>query len=235
MPRVKKENSENTKNTKKTTTKRTTVKKTVSEKKNLEEVMLEKIEKLEEENKKLSALEERKLERQRQRELRKSISDDTQIMFFCADGNAEVTYECPNTHEKWVMRYGDTDWMTFSQLKTMKQMHKGMLENYLFIPIDVDDDRFTIDDVFKILGIENLYNDEMLFEDNIDYILNNLDYKTFTLVLNDFNTKYVKKIIDRSIELAVKNEFNDANKRAYIESLVGQEEMYMDAIKNSKL
>lgn len=198
------------------------------DKKTLEQVMEEKKEKLQE--KPMSELEKRKLERQRQRELLRNISDDLQILVFCNAGHTELVYECPNTKQFYQMTYGDTEWMSYKELKTMKSLHRGMLDNYLLVPIDVDSNDYEVEDILKILGIENLYSEEMLFEDNIDYTLNNLDYDTFTKLLKETNKQYVGRIIDRAIELAIKGQFNDSNKRAYIEKITGKEDMFKDAI-----
>lgn len=219
--------------------------KTTKSEKSLEEVMKEKEEKLIEEAtpiKELSELEQRKLERKKQRDLIKSIKDDLGILMYCNAGNTEVIYECPNSHMLYKMKYGDSEWMTYKEIKTMKSQHEGMLTNYILVPIDVDTDDYELEDVLKILGLDKLYTDSSyLFEDNIEYILNNLKFDTFKLLINDSNSSelkkaYLKRIIDRAVELTVKGQFNDYQKMSYIEDVMGDKdhEMFKDAIESYK-
>lgn len=212
-------------------------------KKTLEEVMAEKEAKLiKEAEPQLSELEQRKLARQKQRNVLKSIKDDLGILMYCNAGNTEVIYECPNSHMLYKMTYGDTEWMTYKEIKTMKSQHEGMLKNYIIVPVDVDSDEFELEDILKVLGLDKLYEDaSYLFEDNIDYILNNLKFETFKLLVNESlatesKEAYLKRIVDRAIELVVKGQFNDYQKMSYMEDVMGdkEHEMFKSAIESYK-
>ena len=187
------------------------------------------IEKQESEKKaEMSELEKRKLERKKQREALKKINEDTVIFMYCNIGGAELIYVDEVSGIPRNMVYGDSDWFTFKELKNMKSRHKRILEDYALIPIDVDSNDFELEDVLKLLGIDNLYKDEAkLFEDNLDYILNNLKFDTFSLILKEENKKYVKRIIDRAKDLFLKGEFNDYQKIQYIEDLCDDKEHVM--------
>lgn len=176
----------------------------------------------------MSELEKRKAERKKQREALKKINDDTTILMYCNVGGAEFIYRDEVNGIPRNMIYGDSDWFTFKELKNMKARHMRILEDYALIPIDVDSEDFELNDVLKLLGIEHLYKDESkLFEDNIDYILNNLKFDTFRLILKEENKKYAQRIIDRAKDLFLKGEFNDYQKIQYIEDLCGDKEHVM--------
>lgn len=218
---------------------------TKNEKKTLEEVMVEKEKQLQKEasvQNPLSELEQRKAERKRQRDILKSINDDLGILMYCNAGNTEVIYQCPNSRQIYKMKYGDSEWMTYKEVKTMKAQHEGMLTNYILVPIDLDSDDFELEDILKIMGLDNLYEDSSyLFEDNIDYILNNLKYDTFTLLIDDSSRtekkkSYLRRIVDRAVELSVKGQFNDFQKMSYIEDVMGDKdhEMFKNAIESYK-
>ena len=187
------------------------------------------IEKQEQEKEKeMSELEKRKAERKKQREALKHINDNTSILMYCNIGGAEFVYRDENDGMSWNMVYGDSDWFTFKEIKNMKSKHKRILEDYALIPIDVDSNDFDLNDVIKLLGLEKLYEDEAkLFEDNIDYIINNLKFETFSLILKEENKKYVQRIVDRAKDLFLNGEFNDYQKIQYIEELCGDKEHMM--------
>lgn len=223
MPRGKKNlDSENIVETKVTKSKRS-----------LDEIMAEKEEQLQ--KKELTELEKRRLERKKQMELVKNIEDTLPILMYCNAGNTTVIYDCQKTMQHYEMRYGDVEYMTYLELKTMKSLHPTMLENYLLIPIDVNSDEFTLEDILKLLKIDGLYGEEMLIDGNIDYILNELKPNTFESLLKDTNRPYVQLVIDRAIELAKKGEFNDYSKMTILENISKIPDLFKDAIENYKL
>jgi hypothetical protein len=121
------------------------------------------------------------------------------------------------------------------ELKTMKSLHPSILEDYLLIPIDVNSDTYTIEDILKILKIDKLYGEEMLIDGNIDYILNDLKLSTFKALLKETDRKYVQLVIDRAIELAKKGEFTDYSKMTHLEEIANTPDMFKDAIENYKI
>lgn len=233
MPKAKK-TIEIEKEVKVTKPKTTKPKTTTKKKRDIEEIMAEKEEKFEEN--KLSALEQRRLERKKQMEMVKNIDDNLPILVYCNAGNSTIVYDCPKTMTHYEMRYGDFEYMTFMELKIMKSQHVGMLENYILIPMDVNSEDYTIEDVLKILKIGHLYGEEMLIDGNIDYIINDSKLNMFKSLLEDAleNKKapYVQLIIDRAIELAKKGEFTDYSKMNYLEEIAKSPDMFRDAIEN---
>jgi len=209
------------------------VTKTTKPKRSLDEIMAEKEEQLQ--TKELTELEKRRLERKKQMELVKNIEDTLPILMYCNAGNTTVIYDCPKTMQHYEMRYGDVEYMTYLELKTMKSLHPTMLENYLLIPIDINSEEFTLEDVLKLLKINGLYGEEMLIDGNIDYILNELKPNTFESLLKDTNRPYVQLVIDRAIELAKKGEFNDYSKMTVLENISKIPDLFKDAIENYKL
>lgn len=206
---------------------------TKKEKRSLEEIMAEKEEVL---NNSMSELEKRRSERRKQSELFKSISNDLPILMYCNAGNTTVVFDCPKTGMSYKFKYGDMEYLTFEELKSMKSEASGLLENYILIPIDVNSDDYTIDDVLKILRIEDLYTEEMLIDGNIDYVLNNTKLNVFKSIVQDSSKRYLRMILDRALELAKTEQLNDLSKMSYLEDVVGNtdHDLFKNVIDNFK-
>lgn len=217
-----------------TTTKKVATVKTVKNtKKTSEKIMEEKLNKLEEKaNKQQNIEDERLAKRKEQREKRKLFNDDLEILLFCNAGNTEVIFktESQGHTNTYVMTFGDTQWVTFNELRQIK--NTSMLKNYILKPIDINIDELTLEDVLQELGIQDLYEDEeMLYEDNLNYILNGLDYNKFKLYVDSVNPRYLNRIVDLAIEQAKKGGFSDANKRMYLEKILNKRDMFSEAIR----
>jgi hypothetical protein len=190
-------------------------------KRSLDEIMAEKEEAL---NNSMSELEKRRAERKKQSEMFKSIRNDLPILVYCNAGNTTVVFDCPKTGMSYKFKYGDMEYLTFEELKSMKSEAFGLLENYILIPIDVNSDDYTIEDVLKILRIDDLYSEEMLIEGNIDYILNNTKLSVFKAVVDDCSKRYLRMILDRALELAKTENLNDLSKMSYLEDVIGNKD-----------
>lgn len=217
-----------------TTTKKVTTVKTVKNtKKTSEKIMEEKLNKLEEKaNEQQNIEDERLAKRKEQREKRKLFNDNLEILLFCNAGNTEVIFktESQGHTNTYVMTFGDTQWVTFNELRQIK--NTSMLKNYILKPIDINIDELTLEDVLQELGIQDLYEDEeMLYEDNLNYILNGLDYNKFKLYVDSVNPRYLNRIVDLAIEQAKKGGFSDANKRMYLEKILNKRDMFSEAIR----
>ena len=217
-----------------TTTKKVTTVKTVKNtKKTSEKIMEEKLNKLEEKaNEQQSIEDERLAKRKEQREKRKLFNDDLEILLFCNAGNTEVIFktESQGHTNTYVMTFGDTQWVTFNELRQIK--NTSMLKNYILKPIDINIDELILEDVLQELGIQDLYEDEeMLYEDNLNYILNGLDYNKFKLYVDSVNPRYLNRIVDLAIEQAKKGGFSDANKRMYLEKILNKRDMLSEPIR----
>jgi hypothetical protein len=207
--------------------------KDVKEKRSLEDIMAEKEEVL---NNSMSEVEKRRAERRQQSELFKNIKNDLPILVYCNAGNTTVVYDCPKTGMSYKFKYGDMEYLTFEELKSMKSEASGLLENYILIPIDVNSEEYTIDDVLRILRIDDLYTEEMLIDGNIDYILNNTKLNVFKSIVNDCSKNYLRMILDRALELAKTEQLNDLSKMSYLEDVVGNtdHDLFKNVIDNYK-
>jgi hypothetical protein len=207
-----------------------TTKPKATQKRDLAEIMAEKEAKMKTEQ--LSEIEQRRLERKRQMEMLRKIDDDLPILMYCNAGNTTVVYDCPKTMQHYEMVYGDVEYMTYKEIKTMKSLHPTMLENFILVPIDVNSDDYTLEDILKILRIDHLYGEEMLIDGNIDYMINNLKYDTFVSLIKETSKPYVRLVIDRAIELAKINRFTDYAKMTYLETITKNPDMFKEAIEN---
>ena len=199
--------------------------------KSLNDVIAKKNEKLKTDEK-TSLAEQRRKEREENRKKRELITDDLEILMMCNAGNTELIYSSKSTGQEYRMTFGDTEWFTFKELKEMRNTNRGMLEGYFLIPIDVDSKELELKDILKALNIENLYEEDMLYEDNINFILNSLKLDDFERFLKAMNPKYVLRVVDVAIQQAVAGGFNDANKRSFLENLIKKPNMFKEAIDN---
>lgn len=124
-------------------------------------------------------------------------------------------YKCPSTDVVLEINgFGNTDVMTYEVFKAMCNRKKRILEQYWIIPIAVyGNDEITLDDVMEVLKIDNLFEEDMFFEDNIDDILLNCNAKQLSGFLNAYNSRYKELIINRAVELARQDLLSDGTKR----------------------
>jgi hypothetical protein len=205
----------------------------VKNKRSLDEIMAEKEEVL---NKSMSEVEKRRAERKQQSELFKSIKNDLPILVYCNAGNTTVIYDCNKTGMSYTFKYGDMEYLTFEELKSMKSEASGLLENYILIPIDVNSDDYTIEDILRVLRIDDLYTEEMLIDGNIDYILNNSKINVFKSIIDNSSKQYLRMILDRALELAKTEKLYDLSKMSYLEDVVGNKDhdLFKNTIDNYK-
>lgn len=173
-----------------------------------------------EENKELDVRKER-IKKKRKEALRKgevikkinACSRDLTIEFMSNVKN--FIYACPSTGVGLeVNGFGNTDVMTYEVFKTMCNRKRSILERYWIIPIAVyGNDEITLDDVLEVLKIDNLFEEDMFFEDNIDDILLNCNSKQLAGFLKAYNSKYKELIINRAVELVRQDLLSDSTKR----------------------
>lgn len=236
MARTKKETIENNeeevveKKTTKTTKKASTTKKTGASK------VGNKIEK--EKEKKLSAMEQRKLDRQKRRELSKKINDDLGVHIYCLAGNTTLYVPRANSKEIRTMKYGDSAWFTVEDLKMINTDHPLMLSEKYIIPTEIDSDEVTLVDVLKNLGIDHYYDldeegeSECLFEDTIDFVLNDLSDTEFEDFLNTCDEGLAKRIFDRAVELYIKDDFDSSKKKRILEKRFNSKNIFEDTLED---
>ena len=173
--------------------------------------------------------------RKKAREKKKLFTDDLEISMFCNVGNSECVYQDKKNNVYKTMRFGDTEYFTFKELKEMRTRQGGFLTKYILIPYDVYSDDLTIEDVVEELGIAKLYEDDMLYAESIDELLLEVDYNTFTRTIDNLiacksnktekgKVNYFNRILDRAIELAGEGEFNDIRRQVYLREIIGKSE-----------
>jgi hypothetical protein len=157
-------------------------------------------------------------------------------LVYCNAGNTTVIYDCNKTGMSYTFKYGDMEYLTFEELKSMKSEASGLLENYILIPIDVNSDDYTIEDILRVLRIDDLYTEEMLIDGNIDYILNNSKINVFKSIIDNSSKQYLRMILDRALELAKTEKLNDLSKMSYLEDVVGNKDhdLFKNTIDNYK-
>jgi hypothetical protein len=155
-------------------------------------------------------------------------------------GNIEIQVMCNLTNCNYIYidnksgniyrfeRFGQVDFMPFDDLYTMSRFSRKHLEKYWIIITEVLDDELTIEDLIQVLGIQDVYsNEEMMYDDNLDYILKETDLSEFENIIANVNENYKKAIENRAIGLYNAKKFNDISR---LRVLIGDEDKLADIL-----
>ena len=140
--------------------------------------------------------------------------NNTEIQIMCNLTNCSYIYKDPKSGNEYKMdKFGQTDFITFNDLYTMARLSRAHLEKYWIVITEVLDDEATIQDLIEVLQIEDIYtNEEMMYEDNLDYILKETDLNEFTHIVDNINENYKEAIMNRAIGLYNASKFNDISR-----------------------
>lgn len=169
----------------------------------------------------------KRLEQQRKRD--KFRKNNVEIQIMCNLTNSTYIYVNPKTgYECKLEHFGQTDFILFEDLFTMARFSRSHLENYWIIITEVLDDELTLEDLIEVLGIQDIYkNEEMMYEDNLDYILKETDLNEFTNIIDNVNENYRNVIMNRAIGLYNASKFNDISR---LRILIKDEEALADIL-----
>ena len=155
------------------------------------------------------------------KELAKKIDKNSEILVMnnCRGG---FIYHCPKTHEVIDLgERGDTQVITVETLIHMKNTAKRILEKYWLLVIDVLDEEFTVEELFKYTGLEK-YGEYMLDMDGtLDNILT-MNYGQFQEVIQSLDKNLLSRLVEYAVELYADEKFSDHNKMTILEKAVGR-------------
>ena len=176
-------------------------------------------------------LEKRRQENKRRREVREKIKKDTEIIIMNNCSNGSFFYRCPVTKMPVEFdEFGQETDITFEMLDIMQRQKRGILEKYWIIPIDVNSDEVTIEEVLEVLGIQRLYTEDMFYSDNLDYILLDTKLDKFESMIEGINVKYAEMLAERAVSLANQNRFSNISKMKVLANKVGNKELFANII-----
>ena len=149
----------------------------------------------------------------------KNSNIDVEIMNIAG---GEVFYRCPKTHvEVSLQSVGDTETVDLDLLMTMKNRHKGFFSKYVIGIVDVYDDEITIEDVVNYLGIGELYKDiENLDANYIEDLILDTDSLEFADIIGKLNIGLVQRIAERALVLFKTGQFDSRYKCDAIEKVL---------------
>lgn len=176
-------------------------------------------------------LEARKRENKRRREVREKIKKDTEIIVMNNCSNGSFFYRCPVTKMPIEFdEFGQETDITFEMLDIMQRQKRGILEKYWIIPVDVNSDEVTIEEVLEILGIGKLYSEDMFYSDNLDYMLLKVNTDDFENMIINTNKKYVEMLVERAITLYKSKKFSNISKMKVLADKIGNKDLFTDLI-----
>lgn len=140
-------------------------------------------------------------ERQRKVEVRNRIKkENVEVVMMNTITTGQVYYKCPRTGTTYEFNeFGDTDYFDYEVLSQMKNEHPKMLTDYVLVPVSVMHEDITLEEVLEVLGLDKIYDEDMLYEDNLDTILN-MNEKSLERILDrNHNEKYLNRLAERAI------------------------------------
>lgn len=151
----------------------------------------------------------------KQKDIRdKFRKSNIEIQIMCNLTNYNYIYEDNKSGNIYKFdKFGQTDFISFDDLYTMSRFSRTHLEKYWIIITEVLDEELTIEDLIEVLQIQDIYsNEEMMYEDNLDYILTDTDLSEFENIIDNINENYKKAIENRAIGLYNAKKFNDISR-----------------------
>lgn len=168
--------------------------------------------------------------RKTRQELKKKVSRDTEVVVM-NNTTGILTYTCPKTKAEYEMHsFGDTTFITVDELITMKNKHRSMFQNYWLIPIAVEDDEVTLEEVVAYVGLDKYFKHDVFIDDGeLDDFLTNSPADEFAKVVRSFDEKYQAILFDRAIKLFKDGQFSDYNKMNVVKEISKNDSIFEDA------
>lgn len=124
--------------------------------------------------------------------------------------------------------FGDEDYLTFGELKTMSSSkHKSILRDLMILITEVDSDDFTVDDVIEQLKLTKYYKplnnivDDLSTESIEDFVINSSE-EDFRKALKEDSLKLV--LIETSSNLYRQGKFTNFSKLRDLGNVLGIED-----------
>lgn len=140
-------------------------------------------------------------ERQRKVEVRNRIKkENVELVLMNAITTGQVYYKCEKTGASFEFNeFGDTRYFDFEMLTQMKNEHPRMFSEYVLIPISIMHDDITLVEYLDVLGLESLYDEDMVVEYNLDDIIAMSDKQLEKFMDNCANDNYLKRLSERAV------------------------------------
>lgn len=139
---------------------------------------------------------------------------------------------------------GDQEFITVSDLRTMVNANRKMFESFTLIVVDIIHDDYTLEDLFRFVGLDKSYNEYYSLRPNSkDKSINTNDIENFILksngkrfedILKNSSVELHNKIVQESVILFKEGKLNDYNKMNTIKVAVGNDDLFLDAEETNK-
>lgn len=151
-----------------------------------------------------------------------------------SNDTARLLFKCPITHQEVLLEeYGDTESISMEVLQSMKNKSKDFFKKYWIIIEDVyipnSDEDITVEDVYKYLGLSDVYEtisqyeggyfDNLLLKEKTDRFINRVE---------DMDKKMLAQLITRSVDLYKEGKFENSRKQSFLEELADNEFLYKE-------
>lgn len=131
-------------------------------------------------------------------------------------------------------RFGDEEYLTVADLRTIANTNKKILENFELIILEVPDGENTVEEVVNFLGLAKHY--EAYFKavgkngngSLKDFVLRS-DEEQFERTLNSMEKGLRNKVVDLSVKLFKLKQLKDYGKMQVIQDITGNEDLFDDA------
>lgn len=190
-------------------------------------------------------------QRKRMAEIRTKIKkENPEVLMMNAVSTGQVYYRCPKSGMEFQFHnYGDTDYIEFETLVQMKNQHPKMLTDYVLIPVSVLHEGIELEDIIEALNLQDVYKDDsILYEDNLDQIVEMSIRNLEKFMDRNSNEKYSTKIAERAIarfkddnddftdkeKLMLILSYTDTPEDLYDDIVEAQDDLLRDKIKSKK-
>jgi hypothetical protein len=134
--------------------------------------------------------------------------------------------------------YGDEDYITVGELRTMVNSHRKIFENFMLLITDILDDRYTLEDLLVYLGLDKRYEEYFSMSPNwkrgqvevgdMQQFIEKSSPQRFKQFMESVDERLRNKIIETAVALFKLGRFGDYTKMQVIRKFVN-DEIFLDA------
>lgn len=134
--------------------------------------------------------------------------------------------------------YGDEDYITVGELRTMINSHRKIFENFMLLITDILDDRYTLEDLLVYLGLDKRYEEYFSMSPNwkrgqvevgdMQQFIEKSSPQRFKQFMESVDERLRNKIIETAVALFKLGRFGDYTKMQVIRKFVN-DDVFLDA------
>lgn len=175
-------------------------------------------------------------ERQRKTDVRNRIKkENVELVMMNTVTTGQVYYKCARTGASFEFNeFADTNYFDFEVLIQMKNEHPRMFTEYILVPISIMHEDITLEEYLEVLGLEKIYNEDMLFQENLDDIIDMNEKRLIKFMDTIINENYLNRISERAVSRFKQGQITEDKLAIIVDYIDGGFEVLEDIVEDMK-